>query len=122
MQFRFRCYRNPVIGAVRAAPDEKARGEAWGAMQKDERVVAELSAFGAAATKRFGEEGVRAMLRTRGRPGAIMAASVTAEQRPELDRVAELTVAIKAGERASVSLTQRQAESERQGQRRRMRI
>lgn len=54
-----------------------------------------------------------------GRPGAVTAASVAREQRPELDRVAELNVAWKGGERASVVTAQR--ETERQEQRRGMR-
>ena len=57
------------------------------------------------------------MLRAGGQPGAVTAPSITAEQRPELDRVAELTVALKAGERVSANLAQREAESERQGRR-----
>ena len=47
--------------------------------------------------------------------------SVTAKQRPELDRVAGLTVALKAGERASTALSQRESESERQAKRRGLR-
>ena len=111
-----------AIGVVAAAPDEKARAEAWWAVQADERVAGELRAFGAAVQQRFGEEGVRTMLRAGGQPGAVTAASVAPEQRPELDRVAELTIALKAGERASASLAQRQADSERQPQRRGMRM
>ena len=111
-----------VIGAMRAAPDEKARGEAWRSVQASERVAGELRAFSAAVEQRFGEEGVRAMLRAGGRPGAVTAPSVKPEQRPELDRVAELTTALKLGERAGASLAQREAESQRQGQRRGMRM
>lgn len=54
--------------ALRAAPDQKARGEAWRAVQKDERVTAELGAFRAAVTQWFEEENVRQMLRTGGGP------------------------------------------------------
>ena len=111
-----------AIGAVAAAPDEKARAGAWRAVQADERLADELRVFGTAVEQRFGEEGVRAMLRAGGRPGAVTEPSVTAEQRPDLDRVAELTVTMKAGERANASLAQRQAESERQGQRRGLRM
>lgn len=60
-----------AIGALRAAPDENARGEAWRTVQKDERVAAELGAFRAAVTERFGDEGVRQMLRTGGRPEGV---------------------------------------------------
>jgi hypothetical protein len=110
-----------AIGAVRAAPDEKARVGVWQAVQKDEEVAGEFRAFGTAVEQRFGEEGVRAMLRAGGRPGAVTVASVSPEQQRHLDRVTELTVGMKAGERANAVLVQRQAESERQGQRRGMR-
>ena len=111
-----------AIGVVAAAPDEKARAEAWRALQADERVAGELRAFGAAVEQRFGEEGVRAMARAGGRPGVVAASSIAPEQRPKLDRVAELTNAMKAGERACAGLAQREAESERQGHRRGMRM
>ena len=58
------------------------------------------------------------MLRAGGRPGVVTAPSVTPEQRPEMDRVAGLTTALKTGERAGASLNQREAETARQGQRR----
>ena len=111
-----------ATGAVAAAPDEKARATVWRAVQADGRVAAELRAVGAAVQQRFGEEGVHAMLRTGGRLGAVTASSIAPEQRLELDRVAELTAVMKACERACVSLAQRQAETERQGQRRGMRM
>jgi len=111
-----------AIGAVAAAKDDRAQGEAWRAVQADKQVAGELRAFGAAVEQRFGEEGVRAMLRAGGRPGAVTAASVVPEQRPALDRVAGLTIALKAGERAGASLAQHEAESERQGQRRGLRM
>lgn len=111
-----------AIGVVAAAPDEKARAEAWRTVQADERVASELRAFGAAVQQRFGEDGVRTMLRAGGQPGVVTVPSVTAEQRPALDRVAELTLAVKSGERAGASLAQREAERERQGQRRGLRM
>jgi len=111
-----------AIGAVRAAPDEKARAEAWRAVQKDERVAAELGAFGQAVAQRFGEEGVRQMLRAEGRAGAVTSASVASEQRPVLDQVAQITAALRSGERAGAAAAQREAESERQAQRRGQRM
>ena len=111
-----------AIGAMATATDEKVRAEAWRTVQGDKLVAGELRAFGTAVEQRFGEEGVRAMLRAGGRAGAVMAASITPEQRPALDQVAELTATLKAGERAGASLAQREAESERQGQRRGMRM
>ena len=111
-----------AINTVAAAVDEKARAAAWRAVQAEERVAGELRAFGAAVEQRFGEEGVRAMLRAGRRPGAVTAASVAPEQRPALDQVAGLTAALKAGERASAAAAQREAEGERQGQRRGLRM
>ena len=111
-----------AIGVMAAAPEEKVRGETWRTVQADARVAGELRAFGAAIEQRFGKEGVRAMLRAGGRPGAVTMPSVTPGQRPALDRVAELTTAMKAGERAGASLAQREAESQRQGQGRGLRM
>lgn len=62
------------------------------------------------------------MLRAGGQPGTVTAPSITAEQRPELDRVAELTVALKAGERAGASLAHREAEGQGRTRRRGMRM
>ena len=111
-----------AIGVMAAAKDEKAHAEAWRAVQQDKQVAGELRAFGAAVERRFGEDGVRAMLRAGGRPGAVTAPSVAAEQRPTLDRVAEVTTIMRAGERAGASLAQREAESQRQGQCRGLRM
>ena len=111
-----------AISVVAAAPDEKARAETWRTVQADERVARELRAFGAAVEQRFGEEGVRAMLRAGGQPGVFKASSVKPEQRPELDRVAGLTVMLKAGERAGAAATEREAQSKREGQRRGLRM
>ncbi|WP_420608219.1 AAA family ATPase [Novosphingopyxis sp.] len=111
-----------AIDAVRAAPDEKARAAVWQAVQKDEGLAGELRGFGAAVEQRFGEEGVRAMLRAGGRPGAVTASSVKPEQQPKLDHVAGVTATLRQGERAAASVAERQAESERQGQRRGLRM
>jgi Ti-type conjugative transfer relaxase TraA len=111
-----------AVSAISAAKDDRERSEAWRAAQADERVAVELRAFGAAVAQRFGEEGVRDMLRVGARPGAVVAASVAPRQRQALDRVAELTVTVRAGERASAAVARRQAESEHQGQRRGLRM
>ena len=109
-----------ATSAVATASDENTRAAAWRSVQQDKQVAAELRTFGAAVTQRFGEEAVRAMLRARGQPGAVTAPSVAAEQRPAMDRLAGLTVALKAGERTGANLAEREAE--RQGQRRGMRM
>jgi len=111
-----------AVGAVIAAKDDHTRSEAWRAVQADKQVAGELRVFGAAVEQRFGEEGVRAMLRVGGRPGTIASSSVAPEQQLALDRVAVLAVTLKAGERAGAAAAQRQAESERQGQRRGLRM
>jgi len=111
-----------ALSAVAVAGDEQVRGMAWRAVQADTPVAAELERFGAAVDQRFGAEGVRAMLRAEGRAGAVTSASVAAEQRPALDRVAQLTATLKQGERAGAGLAQRAAEREHQGQRRGMRM
>ncbi len=107
-----------ALGAVAAAGTEHVRGEAWRAVQADKPVAAELERFGAAVERRFGADGVRAMLRAEGRAGAVTSASVAPEQRPALDQVAQLTATLKQGERAGAGLAQREAERERQGQHR----
>ncbi len=107
---------------MRAAPDEKARSESWWAVHKDNQVASELGAFRAAVAHRFGDEGVREMLRAAGQPGMVNAPSVALQQRKELDQVAELTATLKQSERAAASVAQRQAETERQGQRRGLRM
>ncbi len=111
-----------AVGAVIAAKDDHTRSEAWRAVQADKQVAGELRVFGAAVEQRFGEEGVRAMLRVGGRPGTIASSSVAPEQQSALDRVAVLAVTLKAGERAGAAAAQRQAESERHGQRRGLRM
>jgi len=111
-----------ALSAVAAAGTEQVRGEAWRAAQADKLVAAELERFGTAVEQRFGAEGVRAMLRAEGRTGAVTSASVAPEQRPALDKVAQLTATLKQGERAGAGLAQREAEREHQGQRRGLRM
>ena len=107
-----------AIGAMTAAKDDRVRGEAWRPVQADEQVAGELRVFAAAVERRFGDAGVRQMLRAGGRPGAVIAASVSPGQQSAVDRVASVTVTIKAAERAAAAVAQRHAESDRQGQRR----
>ena len=109
-----------AIGAIGAAKDDRERAEAWRAAQAVERVARELAAFERAVAQRFGEDGVRAMLRT-ATGGAVVAASVSPDRQSALDMVASVTVTMKAAER-SAAVVQRQVESERQGQRRGLRM
>ena len=111
-----------AVSALAAAKDDRARAKTWRAVQGDKQVAGELRAFSAAVEQRFGEEGVRAMLRAGDRPRVVHAPSVAPEQRAALDQVAGLTAALKAGERAGAAAAQREAESERQAQRRGLRM
>jgi hypothetical protein len=104
-----------------ATQDGRERATAWRAAQADQGVAGELRAFRAAVAQRFGDEGVRAMLRAGRWPDVAPAASIAPEQRSALGRVAELIVAVNTGERANASLNQREAEGEQQVLRRRMR-
>ena len=105
-----------AIGAVAAAPDDRARGEAWRAMQADPHVRDELRAFDTAVARRFGKDGVRAMLRSGGRADVVTVPSVASAAQHTLDQVAGLTVTLAAGERAGAATAH--AEGQRQGQRR----
>ena len=111
-----------ALGVVAAATDMQVRVAAWRAVQAELPVATALERFGAAVGQRFGAEGVRAMLRAEGRAGVVASASVASEQRPALDQVAQFTATLKQGERAGVGLTQHEAEQERQGQHRGMRM
>jgi len=93
---------------VAAAADDAGRVEAWNAVQRDEPVAREISAFSAAVEKRFGEESVRAMLRTQ-RPWAKPNegdASAPNEHRAAAAEVVQTVVAIQAGEGAAESRSQ----------------
>jgi hypothetical protein len=104
-----------AIDTIAAAPDDRASGEAWRAVQADNHIAGELQAFGAAVEQRFGEDGVRAMLRAGGRAGVVTAPSVAPAEQRALDQVAGLTVTLKLGERAGAAAAQHQVEGERQG-------
>jgi hypothetical protein len=94
----------------------------WNAVQKDEKVAAELGMFRTAVLQRFGDNGMRQMLRAAGQAGVVNTPSVTPMQQKELNQVIALTATLRQGERAAASVAQRQADSERQGQRRGLRM
>ena len=94
-----------AIGAVRAAKTDKERAEAWKATTSDKAVAGELKAFAVAMEKRFGEDGVRAMLRA-DQPGAKAfegGASVAPAERQAAAEAGRATSIIKSGERALAS-------------------
>ena len=76
----------------------------------------ELRTFRAAVAQRFGEDGMRSMLRSEGRAGLVTSSSIRPYQQAALDRVSGLTATLRMGEGASESLAWRQAERLRQSQ------
>jgi hypothetical protein len=69
-----------AIGVMGAAKDDRERVDAWRAAQANEQVAGELATFRRAVAQRFGDDGVRAMLRTAESRGAVAAASVLPDQ------------------------------------------
>ena len=110
-----------AIGAVRAAKTDKERAEAWKATTSDKAVAGELTAFAAAMEKRFGEDGVRAMVRA-DQPGAKAfegGASVAPAERQAAAEAGRAMATVKSGERAveKVAQAERVAERATQGAR-----
>jgi hypothetical protein len=77
--------------------------------------------FRTAVLQRFGDNGMRQMLRAAGQAGVVNTPSVMPQQQKALNQVAALAATLRQGERAAVRVAQRHAESERQGQRSGMR-
>jgi Ti-type conjugative transfer relaxase TraA len=94
-----------AIDVVRATKTDKERADAWKATTSDKAVAGELRAFAAAMEKRFGEDGVRAIVRA-DQPGAKAfegGASVAPAQRQAIAEAGRATSIIKNGERALAS-------------------
>jgi hypothetical protein len=100
-----------TVDALTTATDDKARAAQWCSMTTDQAVGAELRQFSAAVQQRFGEDAVRAMLRSRG--GTVAAASVPRQYQGALAAVSRTVHILKEGEHASA----RQAETARLAQR-----
>ena len=110
-----------ALAVVAAAPDEKARAGHGG--PRGRMSVSQASCGPSVQPSSSASSGGRTRHAAGWRrAGAIAMRSVTVEQRAELDRVAEPTLALEAGERVGASLAQGEAESERQGQRRGLRM
>jgi hypothetical protein len=94
-----------AIDVVRAAKTDKERAETWKAATRDKAVAGELTAFAAAMEKRFGEDGVRAMVRAEqaGAKAFEGGASVAPAQRQAIAEAGRATSIIKSGERALAS-------------------
>jgi len=94
-----------VVEAIAVAKDDAVRADAWKTTRNEEQVRNELASFAASAGKRFGEDGVRAMLRAE-RPGAKPYEgdpSVDAEHRAAVAEAARTVASIRAGESAAAS-------------------
>ena len=87
-----------AVAALAAAPDEKARAALWRGVTADKAIGAELHRFSDAVQQRFGEETVRAMLRSEGT--LAEAASVPREHQPALATVSRTVHILKQAERA----------------------
>ena len=110
-----------AIDAASGAKTDKERAEAWKATTTDKAVAGELTAFAAAVEKRFGEDGVRAMVRA-DQPGAKAfegGASVAPAERQAAAEAGRAMAAVKSGERAveKVAQAERVAERATQGAR-----
>jgi len=96
-----------AVEAVATAKNDAGRAEAWRAAQNEERVRDELVGFATATTKRFGEDGVRAMLRAE-RSGAKShegGPSVDTDHKTAVAEAGRTMAAIRAGEGAEASQT-----------------
>jgi Ti-type conjugative transfer relaxase TraA len=108
-----------AIAALAAAPDDKARAAAWRGISEDQVVGGEVARFRDAVRQRFGDDAVRAMLRSQG--GPIDATSVQPQHRAALRAVSRTVHALNEGEFArrnearAERLTQRQALGHRRG-------
>jgi Ti-type conjugative transfer relaxase TraA len=94
-----------AIDAASAAKTDKERAEVWKAATSDKAVAGELTAFAAAMEKRFGADGVRAMVRA-DQPGAKAfegGASVAPAEHQAAAEAGRATSIIKSGERALAS-------------------
>ena len=87
---------------------------AWLVVQSNRAVAGELKAFTTAVSGRFGEDGVRAILRA-----AVMGrvvdghASIAPGQGEKLGELTRLVTIVRDGERAAATETARLAEAER---------
>ena len=107
-----------ALGVVAAVKDDAGRVEAWETVQNDEPVVSEISAFSAAVEKRFGQDGVRAMIRAEQSGAGISegGASVSTEHRAAAAEVARTVVTIKVGEGAAESPSEAELLEQRETQ------
>jgi hypothetical protein len=108
-----------AVASLALAANEETRAELWIGITADKAMGAELQRFSDAVQRRFGDDTVRALLRSEGRP--VEVASVSRQHRAAMAAVGRITHTLKQGEWASASqaeaqrLTQRQALGYRTG-------
>ena len=97
-----------AVATLAAAADEKVRAELWRGITADRAIGPELRRFSAAVQQRFGDDTVRAMLRSRG--DLAGAPSVPRAYQAALATVGRTVHTIREGQRAEDAerLTQRQ--------------
>jgi hypothetical protein len=100
-----------AVATLTMAADEKARAELWRGITADQVIGPELRRFSAAVQQRFGDDTVRAMLRSRG--GLVEAASVPRQHQAALATVSRTVHILRQGEQAGA----RQVDTERLAQR-----
>jgi hypothetical protein len=107
------------VATLATATDEKAPVALWHGMTSDKTIGAELRQFSAAVRQRFGDDTVRAMLRSGGTQ--VEAASVPRQHQAALAAVSRNVHTLKEGEYANARqseaarLVQRQALGYRRG-------
>jgi Ti-type conjugative transfer relaxase TraA len=94
-----------AVDAASTAKTDKERAEVWKAATSDKAVAGELKAFAVAMEKRFGEDGVRAIVRAEQVGGKAFegGASVAPAERQAAAEAGRVTSIIKSGERALAS-------------------
>ncbi len=111
-----------AVTAIAAAGSEPERTQAWTAAQADAGVAEELKRFSAAVVRRFGGDGVRAMLRAAQAGQGMAHPSAPDAHRDALRQVAKAMLAVRTGEQAQARETQSLAEARRLSQGRRLKM
>jgi Ti-type conjugative transfer relaxase TraA len=88
-----------AVTTLAAVTDEKVRAELWRDITADQTIGPELWRFSVAVRQRFGDDSLRAMLRSRG--GSVEAASVSREHRTAFATVSRTVHTLRQGERAA---------------------
>jgi len=108
-----------AVAALATAADAKARAELWHGISADTGLAGELQRFSAAVRQRVGEDAVRAILRSEGRPVDVL--SVSRHHRDALATASRTIYTLMEAEHAqlrqveAVRLAQRRALGYRQG-------